>query len=53
MSVRKPGHTDATVVDFPDGPRNNNPPATAAPPLQPVDYVATPAAGFFPPRALI
>jgi iron complex outermembrane receptor protein len=35
-------YTDATVVDFPNGPCNNSQPATAALPLQPAGYVGAP-----------
>ena len=35
-------YTDATVIDFPNGPCNNSQPATAALPLQPVGYVGAP-----------
>ncbi|MBW8858548.1 MAG: TonB-dependent receptor, partial [Caulobacter sp.] len=35
-------YTDATVVDFPNGPCNNSQPATAALPLQPDGYVGAP-----------
>jgi iron complex outermembrane receptor protein len=35
-------YTDATVIDFPNGPCNNSQPATAALPLQPDGYVGAP-----------